>query len=41
MLGLSSNFEQPSVEVAKKQFADYISDYGISYGTQDEYDFRF
>lgn len=40
-LGITCTVTQPPVEVVKQNFAQHVNDWGHSYGTQEEYDFRF
>jgi len=41
MLGIECSFEQPAIEVTRQNFVNYLSEYGISYGTKDEFNYRF
>ena len=40
-LGIVCTVEQPSIEVVRDNFMKHISEWGHSYGTQEEFEFRF
>jgi C1A family cysteine protease len=40
-LGITCHSTQPPVEVVKQNFSQHVADWGLSYGTQEEYDYRF
>ena len=41
MLGITCSVQQPSVEVVRENYINHLAEYGISYGTQEEFDYRF
>jgi len=41
MLGITCTVQQPSLDVVRDNFMKHISEYGISYGTKEEFEFRF
>ena len=41
MLGITCTVQQPALDVVRKNFMQHISEYGISYGTKEELEFRF
>jgi len=41
LLGIECSFEQPAIDVVRQDFINYLSENGISYGTRDEFEFRF
>ena len=41
MLGLHFNGADEAHQTLKESFMNHISEYGISYGTREEWDFRF
>jgi hypothetical protein len=40
-IGIVCQPEQVSLEVVKQNYANHISKYGLSFGTKEEYEFRF
>jgi len=41
MLGLAWNPDQASLDLMRSTFMNHLSDYGISYGTKEELEFRY
>lgn len=41
MLGISCHTEQPSYDLVRANFMNHLETYGISYGTKEEFEFRF
>jgi len=41
ILGIECTFEQPAIDVVRQNFMTHLSENGISYGTKDEFEFRF
>jgi C1A family cysteine protease len=41
MLGIQCTVEQPSVDHVRNAFVNHINEYGISYGTKEEFEYRF
>ena len=41
MLGITCTVQQPALDVVRNNFMQHISEYGISYGTKEELEFRF
>ena len=40
-LGISCTVQQPPVEIVRENFTKHLAEYGFSYGTKEEFEFRF
>merc|ERR1711998_417913 len=40
-IGLSSSVDQPSVAVVRQNFINHLNEYGLSYATKEEFEYRF
>lgn len=40
-LGIECSVQQPPVDLVRTNFINHVNEYGLSYGTQEEFEFRF